>query len=80
MKKKSPKLYKINWIDAYSDGGWRKLSDLPKQIKPMSIETVGWLIHEDKEYYTFAQNLSDKERYSDTMSIPKRYIKKRTRL
>ena len=80
MEKKSPKLYKIDWIDAFAEGGWKKLADLPKQIKPMSITTVGWFIHEDKDYLVFAQNISNDEKYADTMSIPKKWIKRRTRL
>ena len=75
-----PKLYRVDWIDAFSDGGWKKISDLPKHMEPITIQTVGWLIHEDKDYYTYAQNLSNNDKYSDTMSIPKKWIKKRTRL
>ena len=77
--KKKPKLYRVEWIDAFSAGGWKNLEDL-KDPEPMKIQTVGYLIHEGKRYDTYAQNLSSGNRYSDTMSIPKGWIKRRTPL
>lgn len=79
MKKRSPKLYKVEWMDAFSEGGWKHLDDL-KKVEPYFIQTVGWHIHSGKDYEVFAQNVSPSGKYSDTMSIPKGWIKKRTPL
>ncbi len=78
-KKRSPKLYKVEWMDAFSDGGWLKLADL-KKVEPYMITTVGWHIFTDKNYEVYAQNVSPAGKYADTMSIPKGWIKKRTPL
>ena len=77
--KKSPKLYKVEWMDACSEGGWKDLKDL-KKVDPYLITTVGYHIHTDRNYEVYAQNLSHNGKYADTMSIPKGWIKKRTPL
>ena len=66
-------------MDAFSEGGWKNLEDL-KKVEPYMINTVGYHIFTDKNYEVYAQNISPSGKFSDTMSIPKSWIKKRTPL
>ena len=69
MTKQKFKLYRVDWIDASSESGWKKLDNI--DTSHIYIHTVGWLIKETKDYLFLAQNLSSSYSYNDIMMIPK---------
>jgi hypothetical protein len=72
-------LYRIDWIDAKADGGWKSLRYQP-EINDLVIHSVGWLINENKNYCVLAQQLSSGGQYSDTIQIPKMWMTSKRRL
>ena len=78
MKHQIYHLYRIDWIDAHSNGGW----ELPKDvnIKTLKVNSVGWLIKETPTYYVLAQNMSSSGSCSDRMHIPKKWMCRKRRL
>ena len=67
-------LYRVDWYDAFSaGGGWNSLDKVPESH--MLIHSVGWLIKDTKKYFILAQQMSDNKNYSDTINIPKVWIK-----
>ena len=65
-------LYRINWIDAHSNGGWDKPKDV--NINPLKVHSVGWLIKESPTYFVLAQNMSSNGNCADRIHIPKKWI------
>ena len=52
-------LVQIEWLDSRrADGAWQWLSDFKPQ-KPVDCVSVGWLIHDGKDYKCVAQNFGD---------------------
>lgn len=61
----------VSWLDHHSVQGW--------QIKPEVVDyiatTVGFIVHEDKNYLVLAQSLGNVgDAFADTMHIIKRNI------
>ena len=65
-------LYRINWIDAHSNGGWNKPKDI--NMAPLKVYSVGWLVKESATYFVLAQNISSSGNCSDRIHIPKKWI------
>lgn len=74
MTKKKPiyHLYQIRWSDAFSDGTWEALDS--QDPKRYDVTSVGFLIGENKDYYIFAQSLSDRKQSADRIHIPKKWV------
>lgn len=73
---KTDKLILIEWLDAMSDtDGWRTLDDAIEwgHNVPDKIDQVGYIIHEDKEFYLLANKVND-DLVQGLTKIPKKYV------
>ncbi len=72
-------IVKVEWEDSSSDGGWCK-GEVAKERRGISkCETVGYLLKKDRVEVTVCQNRSlDTGNIADTMSIPRKCVKKIT--
>jgi len=75
-KIKRPITY-VKWVDSasYSDQQWYSLSDHDHGIA--TIEAVGILVHEDKNFISLVMNISKQDSVVGDMAIPKVAILKR---
>ena len=71
-------LYRVDWIDAHSNGGWSLPKDI--NIKPLKVNSVGWLIKDTKDYIVLAQNMSSSGNCADRIHIPKKWIQKKRKI
>lgn len=53
-------ILEITWLDSHSGGGWQSPSEVKEWIKNAEkdfiIKTVGYFIHEDKDFLRVAQS------------------------
>ncbi len=92
MKKKKPvvpnpmpcgPLLRVVWLDSTGWSRWTDLDDfLAEQVPKESCrcETVGWLVHEDKEKLIVASSRSVISAIDGILQIPKCAILKRTEI
>jgi len=78
------KVYYLLWIDSQSDNGWIPYKER-KYYHPMIVETIGFIIHENKKLIRIALNIAkntdgSNKQFCQTMIIPKVAILKRKRL
>ena len=78
---KYPKIYLIKWYDSQSEDAWTLYKKQNNKISPMIIQTIGFLISEDKLYIKVAASWGHNKdgtniQYNGTMSIPKKSILK----
>ena len=80
MSGKSRKFYvhKIQWRDAAGSSGWRWIPDV--KSRHYDVTSIGYLIHEDKEYYTIAMSLTCEYQAGDRLQIPKKWVTKITKI
>ena len=78
-KSKRYSLYQIKWLDAKADGGWKHLSD-DIEASGAYIHSAGWLIKETSKVYVLAQQMGSTGQYSDTITIPKGWSMKKTKM
>ena len=71
-KKTTYNLYKIDWKDACSNTSWRALDEC--RLNLLVVHSVGWLVGENKEVISLAQQLSANGTAADTINIPKSCI------
>ena len=82
--KKMPgtKLLWILWADSVGWGHWQDAEKFVKEEVPkddMRCESVGWVVHEDKESISLAPHRSANNNIDGTLRIPKcSILKKRT--
>ncbi len=72
------KLVSFEWFDAAGAAGW--MSQLERNtfgLKPIKVQTVGWLIKEDKESITVCHSQSSEDHTNGYITVPKGWIKKR---
>ena len=76
------KLIKVEWDDAHSSGGWRDREEYLDFLADDSYEceNVGWLIAEDKKAILIAGRKSKCGQYGLIERVPKKMIKKITKL
>lgn len=59
----------VRWIDISShDGAWMDYSDA-ENLKPISVDTVGWIIKETNEYIVIVSSLSPEDGETVTGSV-----------
>jgi hypothetical protein len=64
----------VTWQDAVSVDQWETLEEAQK-IKLHTINTIGFLIHEDEKMYVVSHNLdTDSGAVSQYIAIPKAWI------
>lgn len=70
---KKTKIIKVKWVDSSTYSQWYKKEDIEEAIvtnEPI-IESIGYLIFENKEKILLASNNDDEESFSAITSIPK---------
>jgi hypothetical protein len=67
----------IRWVDINSfDGAWLDVKE-SKKLEPVNMETIGWIIHETKDYVVVVSTLdSSGDLAGSTNAIPKGIITK----
>ena len=65
-------LVMIRWKDIQShDGPWMVIEEIP-EFKPVTVETVGWIITDHEQYVTIVSTLSDDQTFTRSVcSIPR---------
>ena len=71
-------LYRIDWTDAASNGGWEDLKET--KIKHYKVHSIGWLVHNDADYYVLAQSITSHHTSNDRIQIPKAWVNKVTKI
>ena len=71
----------IEWEDSCSWGAqrWRDVGD-SKELKPSLIQSVGFLLHADKQLVRITGHLDDNDNESACFVIPRGCIKRMRRL
>ncbi len=70
---------KVEWIDSCCDEGW-KSRDVAGRHTCSNCTTVGYLFRKNRTQVSIVQSTSDTGQVSEIMAIPRRCIKKITRL
>lgn len=78
QKKLTLHLYKVKWLDALADGGWKAIEQHRPEL--IEVQSVGWLVAESRNVLSLAQQLSSAGSAADTINIPKNCIVKKTKL
>ena len=67
----------VLWIDSCSpsDSSWHKASEL--SLSPLKCDTLGWLVHEDKQSISVASCVMENGALYGVITIPKCSILKR---
>lgn len=68
------KITRITWLDATSHYGWK---DLDEKYELCEIKSVGYVIHETKDYVALTTSISSLNHGLDPILIPKKMILKR---
>ena len=73
---KNPKLVSVQWVDIIATSGWEKLDE----VNTPTMETVGYLVHRDKNCIKVACTKDDKGDWFSYHVFPKGCIKKITNI
>lgn len=57
----------VQWIDTLSEGGW---VESPEKVKPVIVNTMGWLLDNNEDYVLVAGSYTTDEGYGDVSAIP----------
>lgn len=64
------KLKLIEWADAYNgDHDWTRLTEVPEDLQPIPVQTVGFEIRRNESTVTLAMSLHD-DKCCDLFTIP----------
>lgn len=65
------RVVRVHWNDTATYSGWTSLDEIKAIVedKPVMIETVGWLIHQDEDQILVASSVS-KFKASEIIRIP----------
>lgn len=76
-KKYGDKVY-IEWVDAYTDGGWKSYEDMIKIGDAPHCFTNAWYVGENKDFVIVChtKGINKKEDMMGKLVIPKKWIKK----
>jgi len=82
---KKPNIYLIKWHDAQSEDGWLHFNKRNNRISPMIIQTIGFLINENKVTIKIASSWGQNKdktnpQYNGIMVIPKKSILKKKKI
>jgi len=75
MKKHKHEVVFLRWLDSASTEGWTRAPT--ENTGLIAIESVGILIHEDKQHVEIVQSKSEINHCGAIMAIPKSVILKR---
>lgn len=76
----SPKLNSpvcVHWVDAVSYSSWHEHKAAIER-EPVSVQSVGWLIRQDKSCLTLATSLCGDGDKGQILAIPANWVKKVT--
>ena len=68
----------IRWTDSEASAGWKRIDDIPDDIKASEIDSIGYLIKENNESIVISTSVSDNGSVMDPLTIPKCAILKRS--
>ena len=73
----SPKVVRLEWIDAQSMNVGLFTAEEIEKIEPVKAEIVGFLVHQSEEnYYIAAEYWRETDQYKYLHLIPKKYVVK----
>lgn len=68
----------IVWVDSMGMGGWEPLEKFRK-LRPMEMQTVGWVIEEGEDFVTILQSYDERvegePQGDNAISIPRAAIR-----
>ena len=72
----------VDWDDACSFSSWQDQSELDEWVKDgaYKCQNAGWLVRETKDFYIVCARRSGDEQYGLCEKLPKRMIKKITKV
>ena len=77
-----PKIVYFEWIDASSRDDWLTKDDLEEWLNDdcHRINSVGFLLSENKDHYLIVQNSNKFDLHSMAMKIPKKMVVKKKKI
>lgn len=70
----------VTWIDHSGDAAaWRDVDDAKANVRPVTVRTIGYLIHEEADYILVAPSVTDNRTVSGATAILKCAITRRSR-
>ena len=69
----------IEWVDAVTFGNWMPPENYEGRA-PVLVQSVGWIVEETPHSIQVAQSRNALGLISDTIVVPKRWIKRKMRL
>lgn len=78
---KRPQLEVIEWLDhcTFADNSWRSEQSV-KELEPVSVLTLGFVVHETKEWVTVVSTVGNNGAMSGEFLILKKVITQRKKL
>ena len=72
----------VEWIDAFTMGGWRNERSYRDESSLITIKTAGYMLANTKGHVTIVQSYNDQKdgNITDSITIPKAVIRKITTL
>ena len=75
------RLYRVEWEDTASSGGWRREDDVLKEQRgTVSIVTVGYFMRRNKKEILLCQSYDEYDKTNDRIAIPMACVKRIRRL
>jgi hypothetical protein len=71
-------LVSVKWQDSYAEHGWESLDSLVMKIA--TVQSIGYVLKEDKISITLVQSTSDTGAYDHIITIPKGCIIERRKV
>ena len=68
-----PPVVLVVWEDAHSEDAWTSLEDL--DTRPLSCQTVGYLVQKTKRVVTVSSTLSEDGQACCTLHIPRAWVR-----
>jgi len=72
MNTEARKAIYVEWVDSATSPGWKEVDC----GGPITIKSIGWLIHDDPRFIVIASSESSSDRILDQLSIPRDCIVK----
>lgn len=61
----------IEWYDAYNGNhSWFDADTMPEEIRPFTVQTIGFEVQRTDAYITLAMSVSDRDNLCDLFNIP----------
>ena len=72
----------VTWLDhsSFEENTWHEVSQTVSDLTPLEVTTVGWIIHETKDYIVLAGTFTENNHTNGEMCIIKKCILTRKKL